>query len=177
MILSTIVSTAAPHHYHRNSNINNINHDRGNDHNDRRLCRKQELCTETSSSKSIARWTRPSMRHTSRTNLIKKQLGANARSGSGAIQSRTLLVVAAAASLLLMANLALAFPSGAPEQACKDLKPGHGAEPQSSSSPFELTQDKLQVEAGDQIKGKYEQEFASLSFCLKTLPLSQTRAR
>lgn len=51
-------------------------------------------------------------------------------------------------------QMALAYPSGAPDSACKDLKPGHGVEASSSSSPFELTQDKLQVEAGDQIKGK-----------------------
>lgn len=56
--------------------------------------------------------------------------------------------------LLLAARLAQAFPSGAPEQACKDLKPGHGVEPQSGAVPFELAQDKLQVGAGEQIKGE-----------------------
>lgn len=54
----------------------------------------------------------------------------------------------------LMFN-AEAFPHGAPDAACKTLKPGHGGEPSSQPSPFELQQDKLQVEAGDQIKGKY----------------------
>lgn len=56
---------------------------------------------------------------------------------------------------VLLVSGASAYPSGAPEQACKELKPGHGAEPQSGTAPFELTQDKLQVGAGDQIKGKY----------------------
>lgn len=56
--------------------------------------------------------------------------------------------------LITIVTVVAAYPSGAPESACKNLKPGHGAEPSSSSSPFELTQDKLQVEAGDQIKGK-----------------------
>lgn len=61
------------------------------------------------------------------------------------------------ACLLCISSLKLSssFPSGAPESACKDLKPGHGVEAQSGAAPFELTQDKLQVEqAGDQIKGK-----------------------
>lgn len=49
-----------------------------------------------------------------------------------------------------------AFPTGAPESACKELKPGHGAEPTSGTPPFELSQDKLQVEANDQIKGNYQ---------------------
>lgn len=63
---------------------------------------------------------------------------------------RVLLVAIAAA----LCSTSAAYPSGAPEQACKNLKPGHGAEPASGSSPFELSQDKLQVEANDQIKGK-----------------------
>lgn len=54
-----------------------------------------------------------------------------------------------------LTTLSQAYPSGAPEQACKDLKPGHGVEAQSGASPFELSQDKLQVGAGDQIKGNY----------------------
>lgn len=49
-----------------------------------------------------------------------------------------------------------AFPSGAPDSACKEMKPGHGVEASTGTSPFELTQDKLQVEAGDQIKGNIE---------------------
>lgn len=57
--------------------------------------------------------------------------------------------------LALAGQLADSFPSGAPDQACKDLKPGHGVEAASGAAPFELAQDKLQVEAGDQIKGKY----------------------
>lgn len=59
------------------------------------------------------------------------------------------------ALVVLAAGTAAAFPSGAPDSACKSLKPGHGGEPSSQPSPFELRQDKLQVEAGDQIKGKY----------------------
>lgn len=59
-------------------------------------------------------------------------------------------------AIMMISNVAVveAFPSGAPEQACKTLKPGHGGEASSQASPFELTQDKLQVAAGDQIKGK-----------------------
>lgn len=56
-------------------------------------------------------------------------------------------------SLLALLSSVSSFPSGAPESACKDLKPGHGGEPTSGPAPFELSQDKLQVEAGDQIKG------------------------
>lgn len=62
-----------------------------------------------------------------------------------------LLLLAASASLALTA----AFPSGAPDSACKDMRPGHGVEPATSAAPFELTQDKQQAEAGDQIKGKW----------------------
>jgi len=54
----------------------------------------------------------------------------------------------------IVAALVAAYPSGAPDQACKDLRPGHGAEPSASPSPFELSQDKLQAGAGDQIKGE-----------------------
>lgn len=82
-------------------------------------------------------------------------------------------LVATVAVALLAPNAALAFPSGAPEAACKDLKPGHGGEPASGAAPFELTQDKLQAEAGDQIKGKYKErtekevcQLANLLACL-----------
>lgn len=70
--------------------------------------------------------------------------------------AQTLLAGALALLAVLAAGAApaLAFPSGAPESACKDLKPGHGAEPSSGPAPFELSQDKLQVEAGEQVKGK-----------------------
>lgn len=69
---------------------------------------------------------------------------------------RPLLLALAMAALL---QLASSFPSGAPESACKELKPGHGAEPTSGPAPFELSQDKLQVEANEQIKGKYLKQF------------------
>ena len=72
------------------------------------------------------------------------------------------LVVVATLCALAGPFQAAAFPSGAPESACKDLKPGHGVEAASGAAPFELTQDKLQVEAGDQIKGKYRQQSARL---------------
>lgn len=63
------------------------------------------------------------------------------------------LAVAATSVCLLLVLGAHSYPSGAPEQACKELRPGHGSEPASGPAPFELSQDKLQVEAGDQIKG------------------------
>lgn len=45
------------------------------------------------------------------------------------------------------------FPTGAPDQACKDLKPGHGTEATSGPAPFQLTADRDAVSAsGDQIK-------------------------
>lgn len=83
------------------------------------------------------------------TTTATRTIGVNHRPGLAVI--RVLLVAIAAAGLC---GPSAAFPSGAPEQACKNLKPGHGAEPASGSSPFELSQDKLQVEANDQIKGK-----------------------
>jgi len=70
-------------------------------------------------------------------------------------------LLVAAAALAVLVSLAAAFPSGAPDSACSDLKPGHGAEPASGAAPFVLTQDKLQVEAGDQIKGKYRADSLS----------------
>lgn len=61
--------------------------------------------------------------------------------------------------LIIGVSLTSCFPSGAPEQACKNLKPGHGVEASSSESPFELKQDKKTAEAGDQIKGKFQYFF------------------
>lgn len=58
-------------------------------------------------------------------------------------------------TITLVVSTCHTYPSGAPDSACKTLKPGHGADPSTSASPFELTQDKAQVEAGEQIKGKY----------------------
>lgn len=79
------------------------------------------------------------------------------------LRHRALIQLAAVACLLAFLKPAASFPSGAPESACKDLKPGHGVEAQTGASPFELTQDKLQVEqAGDQIKGKVEGKMGRL---------------
>lgn len=55
---------------------------------------------------------------------------------------------------LLSVQLVASYPSGAPEQACKDLRPNHGAEPTSGAAPFELIQDTQTANAGNQIKGK-----------------------
>lgn len=37
----------------------------------------------------------------------------------------------------------LATPDGAPPQACKDMKPGHGAEAQQSYAPYEIIPEKV----------------------------------
>lgn len=55
----------------------------------------------------------------------------------------------------LAGDLCAAYPSGAPEQACKELKPGHGVEAQAGPAPFELVQDRREAGPGDQIKGNY----------------------
>lgn len=80
------------------------------------------------------------------------KMRANMRLPRISVLASALLLSLALASLL--SSQVNAFPSGAPEQACKDLKPGHGVEAQSESSPFELTQDKATAAASDQIKGK-----------------------
>lgn len=54
--------------------------------------------------------------------------------------------------LSLVASPGAAYPSGAPDQACKDLRPGHGVEPTSGPAPFELTADRAGAAAGEQIK-------------------------
>lgn len=71
------------------------------------------------------------------------------------LHCRKLSLVAVSILLVLAPSVSLAYPSGAPDQACKDMKPGHGAEPTSAPAPFELTQDKLQVGADEQIKGRF----------------------
>lgn len=95
-----------------------------------------------------------------RNSMLLTQDGDAARGSCARLKSvwRDTLVLTSwclAIVLLLTVPLSQAYPSGAPEQACKDLKPGHGVEPQTGASPFELTQDKLQVGAGDQIKGEF----------------------
>ena len=43
--------------------------------------------------------------------------------------------------LLLVVSPVLPLPSGAPSQACSDLRPQHGGVPQTTTSPFELDVD------------------------------------
>jgi hypothetical protein len=92
---------------------------------------------------------------------MTQQVSSSAARGLAGRQQLSLLLLTVAAAAAVAVTLlggplgAAAYPSGAPESACKDLKPSHGVEAASGAAPFELTQDKLQVEAGDQIKGKY----------------------
>lgn len=53
--------------------------------------------------------------------------------------------------LLVAISGCLAYPSGSPEEACKDGKPKHGSaiEKEASESPYHLTQDKVDFKAGD----------------------------
>lgn len=69
--------------------------------------------------------------------------------GAKLAQLAQLAVLVLAASL---SPLVAGYPSGAPEQACKELRPGHGHEPQTGPAPFQLSQDKAEAAAGDQIK-------------------------
>lgn len=64
------------------------------------------------------------------------------------------LAIAFTTTILFLApSISHAFPSGAPDHACKDLKPGHGVEPTSGPAPFQLTAERDAVSAaGDQIK-------------------------
>lgn len=43
--------------------------------------------------------------------------------------------------IVLAASPVLPFPTGAPSQACLDLRPSHGSGPQNMSSPYELVVD------------------------------------
>lgn len=42
------------------------------------------------------------------------------------------------ALIVLASSPAQPFPTGAPSQACSDLRPQHGGTPQTSTSPYEL---------------------------------------
>ena len=54
------------------------------------------------------------------------------------MENKYILLVLA---LLLVVSPVLSFPSGAPSQACSDLRPQHGDVPQTTTSPFELDVD------------------------------------
>ena len=47
-------------------------------------------------------------------------------------------MIKAVVSLLFVATLSQALPTGAPPSACGDMLPGHGVEPQPDPAPYHL---------------------------------------
>lgn len=82
--------------------------------------------------------------------LLASQTICARRAHFATVSTAAILVVAS-----LLSNHCAAFPSGAPDSACKELKPGHGGEARTGSAPFELVQDRKDAAVGDQIKGNY----------------------
>jgi hypothetical protein len=54
--------------------------------------------------------------------------------------------------LCLMAVVATnAYSTGAPEEACADMKPQHGVDPQPSTAPYQVSLSKNRIRAGDRV--------------------------